>query len=85
LSNAERQPNPPLGLGLCDAAARIPENELLEIQNRAAEAGSDFRPGTEYDMIYTRLPRRNVINTHIGYELYQSGRIGPDPIQGPAR
>jgi len=28
------------------------------------------------DRVYTNLPVRNVVNTQIGYDLYNAGRIG---------
>jgi len=67
-----------IALGLYAAAAGMPEDELLKMQNDYAREFSSFRPGTEMNIPdHQFLPKRNVINTHIGYELYRSGRIGP--------
>ena len=68
-----------VAIGLYGAAAGIPEDVLLAIQDRCAQIRSHFPEGTVMDERYPHLPKRNVENTHIGYELYQSGRIGPSP------
>jgi hypothetical protein len=33
--------------------------------------------GVQMDQTYTNLPARNVFNTNLGYQLYQSGKVGP--------
>jgi len=68
-----------VGIGLYGAAAGIPAGEILTYQNWYAGTYSHFAPDTVYDTTYTHLPARNVFNTNLGYQLYQSGRIGPSP------
>ncbi len=65
-----------VAIGLYGASAEIPVDLLLRIQNTYASNFSSFR-GERMDDVYTSLPRRNVDNTRLGYDLYQSGRIGP--------
>ena len=64
-------------LGLYGAAAGIPEDALLGIQNTYAWCFSKFKKDVEMDKRWGSLPTRNVVNTHIGYELYRLGWIGP--------
>jgi hypothetical protein len=40
--------------------------------------GSNFGPADK-DKFYTNLPKRNVMNTNIGYDLYESGHIVAKP------
>jgi hypothetical protein len=70
-----------VGIGLYGAAAGIPVGEILSYQNTYAGLFSRFAPNTVYDSTYTNLPARNVFNTNRGYELYNSGRIGPSAGQ----
>ncbi|MGO8915757.1 MAG: hypothetical protein ACLQJR_07610, partial [Stellaceae bacterium] len=58
------------------AAAGIPIDELLSYQNLYAVYHSNFGNAPR-DPVYTHLAERNVDNTRRGYELYESGRIGP--------
>jgi len=64
-----------VAIGLYGAANGFPKNELLSIQNAYAGLNSHYPPGTIMDKTYTHLPARNVANTDLGYQLYQSGRI----------
>jgi len=64
-----------VGIGLYGAAAGIPVDEILTYQNAYAAGRSDFKKA-RMDPIYTNLAERNVFNTKLGYQLYQSGRIG---------
>lgn len=63
-------------MGLYGAAAQIRFDRLMAIQNEYAWWRSGFS-GEEMDDTYRSLPKRNVANTKLGYELYESGRIGP--------
>jgi hypothetical protein len=65
-----------VGIGLYGAAAGIPIDELPFYQNLYAAHHSDFGD-VERDPVYTHLAQRNVKNTRRGYELYNSGQIGP--------
>jgi hypothetical protein len=64
-----------IAIGLYAAAAGIPESALLTMQNTYAGIYSSFNE--PMDETYGNLAKRNVENTHIGYELYRSHRIGP--------
>jgi len=64
-----------IAIGLYAAAAGIPEGELLTMQNTYAGLYSSFKE--TMDETYKNLAKRNVENTHIGYKLYRSHRIGP--------
>lgn len=66
-----------IGIGLYGAAARIPLDEMLTYENWYAGLFSRYPADTDYDPIYTHLPRVNVDNTKHGYQLYESGQIGP--------
>lgn len=68
-----------IAIGLYMAAAGVPMEEALSIENEYARRRSHFNPDEAKDDVYTSLPRRNVRNTEIGYELYKSGRITPGP------
>jgi hypothetical protein len=52
----------------------IPRKEILETENLVAIT-SHFKDSGEMDKVYTHLPERNVHNTDLGYQLYQSGRV----------
>ena len=56
------------------------QGAILTIQNAFAWLYSNFGNATR-DATYTNLPARNVANTKLGYQLYQSGLIGP--AKGP--
>jgi hypothetical protein len=64
-----------IAIGLFAAAAGLPIQIALQIQNVYAFIWSNFDPQEQKDEVYTNLPKRNVRNTEIGYELYESGRI----------
>ena len=63
-------------LGLYAAAAGIPEDEVLTIENVYAGLNSSFPQKVARDPHYANLPERNVSNTRKGYEAYQQGRVG---------
>jgi hypothetical protein len=67
-----------VAIGLYGAAAGIPLDTLLAIEDSYAASHSDFG-SAERDSKYTHLRAENVWNTRFGYELYSSGRIGPSP------
>jgi hypothetical protein len=62
-----------IAIGLFAAAAGLPIQIALQIQNVYAYLSSKF--DEQMDEVYTNLPKRNVRDTEIGYELYESGRI----------
>lgn len=64
-----------IAIGLFAAAAGLPIQIALQIENVYAFFRSKFDPDEQKDDVYTNLPERNVRNTEIGYELYESGRI----------
>jgi len=63
-----------VAIGLYGAAQGIPEGAILSLENDYAGRYSNFG-NVPMDQKYTNLPARNVWNTRLGYELYQSGRI----------
>ena len=63
-----------VAIGLYAAAAGIPRDEILAIQNDVAK-NSVYPANTHYDRTYTHLPEQNVINTDIGYGLVRSGGV----------
>ncbi len=65
-------------IGLYAAAAGFSRAQILEIQNIHAARKSNFHKDTEYDKTYPFLPKRNIANTEIGFQLYESGRISVD-------
>ncbi|MCK1383311.1 RHS repeat-associated core domain-containing protein [Bradyrhizobium sp. 21] len=67
-----------VGIGLFAAAAGIPEPTLLSVENNYAWAKSNFG-NVQMDATYKSLPARNVFNTKLGYQLFQSGRINGTP------
>jgi hypothetical protein len=64
-----------IAIGLYMAASGVPIDMALQIENEYARWRSRFDSDEQMDSVYTSLPTRNVRNTQIGYELYQSGRI----------
>jgi hypothetical protein len=62
-------------IGLYAAASGMSRGEILGIQNGYAALFSHYPPSTLMDKDYTHLPARNVINTRLGYDLFESGRI----------
>lgn len=63
-----------IAIGLYAAAYGIPEDEILEMENR--EAGK-FSKDREFSKIYKNIPEDNVKWTDIGYELHKSRKIFP--------
>jgi hypothetical protein len=68
-----------IAIGLLAAAAGLPIQIALQIQNVYASRNSTFDRSEQMDEVYTALPKRNVRNTEIGYDLYESGRIVVSP------
>ncbi len=69
-----------VAIGLYAASAGISRDNILRLQDAYASRHSSFRRSTEksgpdMDETYTHLPRRNVANTDLGFQLYQSGLI----------
>lgn len=62
-------------IGLYVAPAGIPLETILKMQNLYTEKFSKFSPGTEMDKVFPSLPRRNVANTRLGYELVEKNLI----------
>ena len=69
-----------VAIGLYGAAAHLPLEQVLGLENWYASHFSNFGPVSP-DKTYTSLPYRNVYNTINGYKLYQSGKIGPTPLE----
>ncbi len=63
-----------VAIGLYAAAAGIPKNEILAIQNDVAE-NSNYPPNMFYNTTYSHLPEQNVTNMDLGYSLFRSGAI----------
>ncbi len=62
-------------IGLYGAASGTPESLVLEIENLYAWRNSQYKPTDPtsfYDTTYTNIPRVNVFNTNLGYNLYNS-------------
>ncbi|HUI17776.1 MAG TPA: hypothetical protein VL244_08940 [Alphaproteobacteria bacterium] len=66
-----------VALGLYGAAAGIDIDSMLEIENIYFALQSTHRKGAEMDKTYTHLPETNVKDTELGYELFETGKIGP--------
>ena len=64
-----------IAIGLYAAAFGLSQKDMLNIQNEYARFFSKFPPGTPMDKEYTHLPQKNVINTKIGYQLYEGKSI----------
>ncbi len=62
-------------IGLYAAAAGIPRDDILRIENLVANT-SNFDKNAEFDKTYIHLPTINIKNTDIGYHLYRSGLVG---------
>ena len=63
-----------VAIGLYAASAGISRDIILRIQDAYAARYSRFEPRTKMDNTYTHLPERNVANTDLGFQLYESGR-----------
>jgi hypothetical protein len=70
-----------VAIGLYAAANGIPRAELLAAQDLTALLGSNFRDDKEMGSLLLFLPEVNVKNTNLGYDLYESGRIGQSSSQ----
>jgi len=64
-----------VAIGLYSASSGVSRDEILRMQDAYAARYSRFRPGTDMDKTYIHLPVRNVANTDLGFQLYQSGGI----------
>jgi len=64
-----------VAIGLYAASSGMSRDEILRIQDAFAAVKSRFPPDSVMDETYTHLPARNVANTDLGFQLYQSGRI----------
>lgn len=63
-----------IAIGLHNAAAGLPRDASLLIQNLYAHAFSTYPEGTPMSADYPGLPVRNVINTDIGYAMFKQLR-----------
>ena len=63
-----------IAIGLHNAAAGLPRDASLLIQNLYARAFSTYPEGTPMSADYPGLPVRNVINTDIGYAMFKQLR-----------
>jgi len=68
-----------IAIELYAAAAGLPRNMILDIENMVADS-AHFARGTEYDEKFRNLPQNNVKNTDTGMHLYESGAIGSNPV-----
>ena len=66
-----------IAIGLYAASSGIPRGEILLIDDIVATT-SHYRIKPEFDKTYRFLPKRNIKNIDIGYELYRSHRIQTD-------
>ena len=64
-----------IAIGLYSAAFGLSEDETLSIENQYARFFHSTFAGAPMDKKYTHLAERNVINTNIGYQLYNSKNI----------
>jgi len=64
-----------VAIGLYAASSGIPRDDILRMQDAYAARYSRYSSGTDMDKTYTHLPVRNVANTDLGFQLYQSGGI----------
>lgn len=62
-----------VAIGLYAASTGISRDIILRIQDTYAAKYSYFDPRTKMDKTYTHLPERNVANTDLGFQLYESG------------
>ena len=66
-----------VAIGLYGAAAGIPIEVMLEIENVYFRLRSTHEKDVQMNSKYTYLPETNVKDTELGYELYDTGKIGP--------
>ena len=71
-----------VAIGLYGAAAGIPLNVLLGIQDLYAAGHSKFG-SAKMDDTFPHLPEANVWDTKLGYDLFSSGRIKALPKGEP--
>ena len=69
-----------VGIGLYAAAAGMSREEILRIEDLYASRNSDFvnhttGEKTKMDETYSHLRHQNVLNTELGFDLYESGRL----------
>lgn len=64
-----------VAIGLYAASSGMSRDEMLRIQDAFAAGESRYPPDTVMDKTYTHLPVRNVANTDLGFQPYQSGGI----------
>lgn len=67
-----------IAIGLYAAAAGMSENAILIMQNEYARRNSNFGK-VPMDETYAFLPKRNVFNTKLGFDLYRSGLGSAEP------
>jgi len=67
-------------IGLYAAASGSSRQEILSIENGYAALFSRYAQHPEMDRTYTHLPRLNVQNTEIGFQLYEQKRLRPSPV-----
>ena len=70
-----------VAIGLYAAAAGLSREEILRIEDLYALLKSVYTNSTtgrkpDMDTAYSHLPTRNVENTLLGFQLYDSGRVG---------
>lgn len=63
-----------VAIGLYAASTGVSRDIILRIQDAYAARHSHFGPRIKMDKTYTHLPERNVANTDLGFQLYESGR-----------
>jgi len=64
-----------VAIGLYAASSGVSHDEILRMQDAYAARYSSYSPDIAMDKTYTPLPFRNVANTDLGFQLYQSGGI----------
>ncbi len=64
-----------VAIGLYAASSGVSRDEILRVQDIYAAKYSRYSPDIPMDKTYTHLPFRNVANTDLGFQLYQSGGI----------
>lgn len=60
-----------VAIGLYVASAQIPEFVTLNIENAYAKFKSSFPKTEAMDTEYKYLPKRNIFNTRLGYDLLE--------------
>jgi len=64
-----------VAIGLYAASSGMSRDGILRMQDAYAARNSRYSSKDEMDKTYTHLPVRNVANTDLGFQLYQSGGI----------